>query len=126
MFAGRLASLEAGLPPMGEVGLLSVADKETSSTGRMQQTSCQSIRTHGRLIPRASRIAKTKTPASGLRQALLGRIRFGKTPSLGYVRRQKGRRVAKSVTVITTWIIATGSEQKFRLNSILVCLVPRG
>lgn len=28
MFTGGLASLEAGLPPMGEVGLLSVADKD--------------------------------------------------------------------------------------------------
>lgn len=55
----------------------------------MRQTSCQSIRTHGRLTPRAPRIAKTKTSASGLRQALLGRLRFGKTLSLGYVRRQK-------------------------------------
>lgn len=31
----------------------------------------------------SSPISKTKTPASGLRQALLGRIRFGKQPSLG-------------------------------------------
>lgn len=69
----------------------------------------------------SSRIAKTKTSASGLRQALLGRIRFGKTLSLGNVRRQEVA-VVNSVTVITTWIMATGSEQKIsaEFNSCLL------
>lgn len=105
--------------------------ERTTSTGSLMsllpqdtcmRTSCQSPsgRTAG---SHSSRISKTKTPASGLRQALLGRIRFGKPPLLGYVRRQKERPgLVKSVTVITTWIIATGSEQKIsaEFNSCLL------
>lgn len=51
----------------------------------------------------------------------MGRIRFGKTLSLGYVRRQKAA-VVNSVTVITTWIMASGSEQKIsaEFNSCLL------
>lgn len=70
--------------------VLSVAGTDFFHRIGCMRTSCQSPsgRTAG---SHSSRISKTKTPASGLRQALLGRIRFGKPPSLGYVRQKRGR-----------------------------------
>lgn len=90
MSVGRLARLEAGPPPWGRRLHL-----ERGRSGRRKTwfyyvddaTDVMSVDADARQA-RSSYITKTKTPASSLRQALLGRIRFGKTLSLGYVRRQ--------------------------------------
>jgi hypothetical protein len=121
--AGEPGSWFPSPPPIGEWRLESVADRDffpEDATDVMSAdlgpTPCS--------FSRPSPKPRLQHQASGLRQALLGRLRFGKTLSLGHsdVKRPA---VLNPVTVITTWINATGSEQDFRLNSILLCSVPK-
>lgn len=111
--------------PMGGNGVLGVADRDFFH--RMDATDVMSVDPDARQA-HSSRIAHRQNQDSSVRPetSTLGTNTIREDALARLCPTSKRAGVAKPVTVITTWIIATGSEQKIRLNSILVCSVPRG